>query len=284
MIVHQRTLEIATRGRGFVDVTARDRRRRGRVAASAWACARSSCSTPRRASSSRRTPTRRCSAISARWMERLAPESDGYEHDAEGPDDMPGHLRSAVTRTSEVIPITGGRLALGTWQAIYLWEHRGGPARAAPGGDGDSAVRGAIWREATENWRGYSCILRRRHASETASRLSARLALVALSVRRLRRGRFRLVPDRRATARRATPASSDVCYNLRCVECHYDSRLRRRQGLRHQQHLREPRLGASKEPERLAARRVARRVRQALQGQRLRAAPCVPRSVQVRRR
>jgi secondary thiamine-phosphate synthase enzyme len=60
----------------------------------------------------------------ARWMERLAPESGHYEHDAEGPDDMPSHLRSAVTRSSESIPVTGGRLALGTWQAIYLWEHR----------------------------------------------------------------------------------------------------------------------------------------------------------------
>jgi secondary thiamine-phosphate synthase enzyme len=60
----------------------------------------------------------------ARWMERLTPESAEYEHDAEGPDDMPSHLRSAVTRSSESIPVTAGRLALGTWQAIYLWEHR----------------------------------------------------------------------------------------------------------------------------------------------------------------
>jgi secondary thiamine-phosphate synthase enzyme len=65
----------------------------------------------------------------ARWMERLAPEEGGYEHDAEGPDDMPAHLRSAVTRTGEVVPVSGGRLALGTWQAIYLWEHRALPHR-----------------------------------------------------------------------------------------------------------------------------------------------------------
>lgn len=62
-----------------------------------------------------------------RWMSRLAPEGRGYEHDDEGPDDMPGHLRSAVTRSSEVIPVTGGRLALGTWQALYVWEHRSSP-------------------------------------------------------------------------------------------------------------------------------------------------------------
>jgi len=59
-----------------------------------------------------------------RWMQRLAPESDQYEHDDEGPDDMPGHLRSAITRTSETIPVAGGKLALGTWQALYVWEHR----------------------------------------------------------------------------------------------------------------------------------------------------------------
>lgn len=59
-----------------------------------------------------------------RWLDEVAPESSRWEHDAEGPDDMPGHLRAALLRTSESIPVTRGRLALGTWQAIYLWEHR----------------------------------------------------------------------------------------------------------------------------------------------------------------
>jgi secondary thiamine-phosphate synthase enzyme len=58
------------------------------------------------------------------WMNRLAPESGDYEHDDEGPDDMPAHLRSSVTRSSESIPVDKGRLVLGTWQAIYVWEHR----------------------------------------------------------------------------------------------------------------------------------------------------------------
>jgi len=59
------------------------------------------------------------------WLERLAPEDDPlYTHTVEGPDDMPAHLRSAVTRTSEQVPIIDGRLGLGTWQGIYLWEHR----------------------------------------------------------------------------------------------------------------------------------------------------------------
>jgi secondary thiamine-phosphate synthase enzyme len=64
-----------------------------------------------------------------RWAERLAPEDADYEHDAEGPDDMPSHLRAAMTRTAENIPVAGGELALGTWQALYLWEHRSAPHR-----------------------------------------------------------------------------------------------------------------------------------------------------------
>jgi secondary thiamine-phosphate synthase enzyme len=60
-------------------------------------------------------------------LSELAPESRRWEHDDEGPDDMPAHARSAVTRTSETIPVTGGKLALGTWQALYLWEHRARP-------------------------------------------------------------------------------------------------------------------------------------------------------------
>lgn len=59
-----------------------------------------------------------------RWMAELAPEQRRWEHDDEGPDDMPAHARSALTRSSESIPIMEGRLALGTWQAVYLWEHR----------------------------------------------------------------------------------------------------------------------------------------------------------------
>jgi secondary thiamine-phosphate synthase enzyme len=58
------------------------------------------------------------------WFGDLAPESRAWIHDDEGADDMPAHARSAITRTSEVIPITDGRLALGTWQGLYLWEHR----------------------------------------------------------------------------------------------------------------------------------------------------------------
>jgi len=59
------------------------------------------------------------------WLNRLAPEKDSlYTHIYEGPDDMPSHIKSALTATSLGIPIMNGALALGTWQGIYLWEHR----------------------------------------------------------------------------------------------------------------------------------------------------------------
>jgi secondary thiamine-phosphate synthase enzyme len=60
-----------------------------------------------------------------RFFARLVPDGDLlFEHDAEGPDDMPAHVRSALTQTSVAVPLVGGRLALGTWQGIYLYEHR----------------------------------------------------------------------------------------------------------------------------------------------------------------
>ena len=59
-----------------------------------------------------------------RYFARIAPEAASYEHDDEGPDDMPAHLRAALTATTLSIPVTGGRPVLGTWQGIYLFEHR----------------------------------------------------------------------------------------------------------------------------------------------------------------
>lgn len=55
---------------------------------------------------------------------RLAPEAVRYEHDTEGPDDMPAHIRAALTQTSLSIPVAGGKAMLGTWQGVYLFEHR----------------------------------------------------------------------------------------------------------------------------------------------------------------
>ena len=60
-----------------------------------------------------------------RFFSRLAPDGDRlFEHDTEGPDDMPAHVRSALTATQLSVPLLDGRLALGTWQGIYLYEHR----------------------------------------------------------------------------------------------------------------------------------------------------------------
>jgi len=120
---HQETLRIATRGRGFTDVTAEV----ARVVAAAGVATGLCTVFLRHTSASLVIQENADPAVLrdlARWMERLAPEGDGYEQDDEGPDDMPGHLRSAVTRSSESVPVTAGRLALGTWQAIYVWEHR----------------------------------------------------------------------------------------------------------------------------------------------------------------
>jgi secondary thiamine-phosphate synthase enzyme len=59
------------------------------------------------------------------WMDRHVPEDDPhFTHTAEGPDDMPSHIKAALTSTTLSVPIYGGRLALGTWQGIYVWEHR----------------------------------------------------------------------------------------------------------------------------------------------------------------
>ena len=62
-------------------------------------------------------------------LDRLAPENAGWRHDTEGPDDMPAHVKTMLTQTSLQIPVVKGELALGTWQAIYLIEHRRRPHR-----------------------------------------------------------------------------------------------------------------------------------------------------------
>ena len=65
-----------------------------------------------------------------RWLDRLVPEDDSlYTHRAEGPDDMPAHIKAALTAVTLSIPVIEGGLALGTWQGIYLWEHRRRGAR-----------------------------------------------------------------------------------------------------------------------------------------------------------
>lgn len=66
------------------------------------------------------------------FFEQLVPENDpGFVHTLEGPDDMPSHIKMALTRSNETIPFTNGELDLGTWQGIFLWEHRRQPHRRA---------------------------------------------------------------------------------------------------------------------------------------------------------
>ena len=64
-----------------------------------------------------------------RFFEKLVPEEADYEHDDEGPDDMPSHIRMVLTQTSEMVPIADGKMQLGTWQGIFLFEHRREPHR-----------------------------------------------------------------------------------------------------------------------------------------------------------
>ena len=63
------------------------------------------------------------------FFEKLVPESADYEHDDEGPDDSTSHIRMVLTRTSETVPIVDGKMQLGTWQGIFLFEHRRAPHR-----------------------------------------------------------------------------------------------------------------------------------------------------------
>ena len=63
------------------------------------------------------------------FFRRIVPEGSGYQHEEEGPDDMPAHIKAALTQTQLSIPVAQGQLALGTWQGIYLFEHRAAPHR-----------------------------------------------------------------------------------------------------------------------------------------------------------
>ena len=125
--VHQATLEVPTRGRGLYDVS---RKVQETVEASTIATGLCTVFVQHTSASlviqENADPNVRIDMQS--WMDRIAPEDEAaYQHDDEGPDDMPAHLRATITKTSEIVPVTRGRLALGTWQALYLWEHRRSP-------------------------------------------------------------------------------------------------------------------------------------------------------------
>jgi secondary thiamine-phosphate synthase enzyme len=124
MPVHQATLTIQPPGSGMMEITdkvaaelARSRLRSGTVTVF---CQHTSCSLVIMENAD---PTARRDL--EEWLDRLVPQHDPhFRHTAEGPDDMPSHIKMALTRTSEVVPFAAGRLLLGTWQGIFLWEHR----------------------------------------------------------------------------------------------------------------------------------------------------------------
>lgn len=124
MKLHQEVLSIDTRGKGLIDLT-----KKIAVVVDASGVKAGLCTLfVQHTSASLVIQENADPAVRRdmeRWIDDLVPESPtAYEHDDEGPDDMPAHLRTVLTKTSEVIPVMNGRLALGTWQAIYLWEHR----------------------------------------------------------------------------------------------------------------------------------------------------------------
>jgi secondary thiamine-phosphate synthase enzyme len=128
------TLSLATSGEGFTDITAP---LNGEIAASgldtglaSLACLHTSCSL-----TINENADPRVLADLAAYLRALVPQEGvrpisghgelrAYVHDDEGPDDMPAHIRTALTCTTLALPFRRGRLVLGTWQAVYLWEHR----------------------------------------------------------------------------------------------------------------------------------------------------------------
>jgi secondary thiamine-phosphate synthase enzyme len=127
MPVHQATLTLRPRGPGLHEITAEVARevQRSGVACGLVSvfCRHTICSLVIMENAD---PSARRDLEA--WLDRLVPENDPqFEHTLEGPDDMPSHIKMALTRTSETVPITEGRMRLGTWQGIYLWEHRRAP-------------------------------------------------------------------------------------------------------------------------------------------------------------
>ena len=121
---HRDVLSYSTPGRGTYDVTADV----GRVVAESG-LARGLCHvfchhmSASLVQSENADPAVRSDLVA--WLARAVPDGDRlFDHVQEGPDDMPAHVKAALTATSLAIPVTSGRLALGTWQGIFLWEHR----------------------------------------------------------------------------------------------------------------------------------------------------------------
>lgn len=126
-MVHQQVLDVRTRGRGTIDITSHVERI---VAASGIRTG--TCTVFVQHTSASLVITENADPDVHRDLEtllaRAAPDGDReYRHDTEGPDDMAAHGRSVLTATSQLIPVGDARLLLGTWQGLYLWEHRTAP-------------------------------------------------------------------------------------------------------------------------------------------------------------
>src|SRR5436190_16600685 len=128
MAVHAQTLEVRTKGKGTYEITGEIEKivARGEIATGTATVfvQHTSCSLiimENAAPAARRDLEK--------FFERLVPEDADYEHDDEGADDSTSHIRMVLTRTSETVPIAGGKMQLGTWQGIFLFEHRRDPHR-----------------------------------------------------------------------------------------------------------------------------------------------------------
>jgi secondary thiamine-phosphate synthase enzyme len=127
MAIHQATFTLRTRGPGTYEITdqvAQALRASGFTQGIATVfCAHTSCSLVLMENAD---PSARRDLEA--WLDRLVPPDDPhFTHTAEGPDDMPSHIKMALTRSSESIPFANDELLLGTWQGIFLWEHRRAP-------------------------------------------------------------------------------------------------------------------------------------------------------------
>jgi secondary thiamine-phosphate synthase enzyme len=123
-MIHQHSLSVSTRGRGTYDLTGEIGRR---VRDSGIRTGLCHCFVQHTSASlilcENADPTVRRDLES--FLARLAPDGDPrFEHADEGPDDMPAHIRAILTKTELTLPVRDGRLALGTWQGVYLYEHR----------------------------------------------------------------------------------------------------------------------------------------------------------------
>jgi secondary thiamine-phosphate synthase enzyme len=128
-MIHRRELAVATKGRGTYDIT-----REVEEAVNASSAREGLATVFVHHTSASLIVCENADPSVRRDLEafvaRLVPDGDRlFTHDAEGDDDMPAHVRTILTQTSLSVPISSGRLALGTWQGLYLWEHRKAPHR-----------------------------------------------------------------------------------------------------------------------------------------------------------